>query len=493
MEVYDGADERLLDEDNPSILGFPSVSINIKYPKWPQVLATLIACLGALSGGYVIGFSSPTIPQLKETTPPILLTDDQASWYSSIMTLGAAAGGPVAGLVAGKLGRKAAIMSTAVPTIAGWVLIAWSEHYQWFYVARFLTGVGLGMTCMVVPTYIAEVSSKDLRGMLGGGFQLILTTGVLLAFAVGMLLTWKWMAIVGAGISAFLVLLILFIPESPRWLLAHQQPEKAWLALEWLRRNPEQVDEEYKELTHHLLNQESTGVSLRDFGQPQLYRPLIISLGLMVFQQWSGINAVMFNSKSLLDASFPDHKGIAGWANDGLALVQVLFTLVACIFSDRCGRRVLLLLSSIIMGLSITALGVYFYFTEHLGYNEESLAPLSVSSLCLYIAGFSIGWGAIPWLLMAELFPNNARSTAGAICTAVNWSASFLVTKMFASIQSGLKDYGAFWIFAAIILAGFVFTACLLPETKGKTLDEIQHDFATPRRRNREYRHENTE
>lgn len=225
---------------------------------------------------------------------------------------------------------------------------------------------------------------------------------------------------------------------------------------------------------------------MREWLSPELAKPLTLSIGLMFFQQFTGMNAVIFNAASIFaEAGFKNGKlvGIT------IGLVQFLGTCLACLIIERTGRRILLLIASIVLAASQLGLGMYFeiYIPPH-GDSQSSDALSSISHsveaskiswmslLCLifFNLGHALAWGPIPWLVMSEIFPQRARGPAGSISVLSNWLAAFIVTLTFKNIESSFTVPGAYWFYAGWLLLGFVFVYLLMPETKGKTLEEIE-------------------
>lgn len=225
--------------------------------------------------------------------------------------------------------------------------------------------------------------------------------------------------------------------------------------------------------------------------RPGVHKPLIIGICLMVFQQLSGVNAIMFYANTIFEeAKFKD----SSLASVTVGIIQVLFTAVAALIMDRAGRKLLLALSGVIMVFSMSAFGTYFKLTQsgpsnssHVGLLvpisaepadvHVGLAWLAVGSMCLFIAGFAVGWGPIPWLLMSEIFPLHVKGVATGVCVLTNWFMAFLVTKEFNSIMEILRPYGAFWLTAAFCILSVLFTLTFVPETKGRTLEQITAHF----------------
>ncbi|XP_028411873.1 solute carrier family 2, facilitated glucose transporter member 8-like [Dendronephthya gigantea] len=433
----------------------------------PVVLATLTACLGAVSFGFVLGYVSPVENDLKEK---LHWSDEELTWFTSIQALGCMLGALIGLKTIDKFGRKFNIMACSVPLVAGWIIIAAAKALPHFYVGRFISGLGVGAISLTVPLYIAEISPAKYRGALGSANQLGVTFGALLAYSFGSFLNWHWLAIAGAIPSTIMAIFMIRFPETPRWLIRNGRINDACHALEYLRQTTdEECEDECKEIRCTLDVDER--VSLREFTKPTIYRPFIISIMLMVFQQFSGINAViMYASQMLRDAGLSD----AIVAEIAIGVVQFVGTGIACLIIDKLGRRVLLIFPTILMCVSMAVLGAADYY-DHF--------PKSVTliALCCFITGFSFGFGPIPWLIMSEIFPTNVRGIASGIATQVNWLGVFIVTKFYVNMKHSMHPYGMYWFFAAVCLVSVIYVFIFLPETKGKTLEEVQRLFAAHR------------
>nr|KAG5708353.1 hypothetical protein BaRGS_034384 [Batillaria attramentaria] len=233
------------------------------------------------------------------------------------------------------------------------------------------------------------------------------------------------------------------------------------------------VQDELKDIEEGLDAQEDMSWS-EFFGRAELTRPLFISVMIMVFQQFSGINAVMFYTVSIFDSAIPD---MAYIATNIIGLVQVLATLIACLLMDRTGRRRLLILAGTVMSLTLFVFGLYYRMSDKKMLSDTLNTWIPVVCLTVFIIGFSLGWGPIPMLIMSEIFPTRGRGTAGAIAIFSNWMCAFIVTKEFMTLQLMLGKDGVFYFFSACCAAGVWFVCKYLPETKGKSLEDIELYF----------------
>lgn len=449
--------------------------------------ATFAAVLGPLSFGFVLGFSSPAISDLKNSEDPHLRLDkEMASWFGSIVTLGAAAGGILGGWMVDRIGRKLSLMLCALPFVLGFTLIISAQNVWMLLGGRVLCGLASGVTSLVVPVYISETSHSRVRGTLGSCVQLMVVTGIVAAYLAGMLVGWRWLAVVCSVPPVLMLLLMSFMPETPRYLINQERAAEAMAALRFLRGPDVDHEWEYRQIETSG-GQQGDSLQMSEFRDPAIYKPFLLGVALMFFQQSSGINAIMFYADTIFQEANVQNSRLASVI---VGLVQVAFTAVAALIMDRAGRKVLLLLSGVIMAVSTTLFGVYFRISGAQNNSSGlmgpvllaegpagSLAWLALLSMGLFIAGFAVGWGPIPWLLMSEIFPLRARGAASGVCVVTNWGCAFLVTKIFHELLDLLTPCGTFWLFASFCGLSVLFTVLCVPETKGKTLEQIQSYF----------------
>ncbi|XP_018417567.1 PREDICTED: solute carrier family 2, facilitated glucose transporter member 8 isoform X2 [Nanorana parkeri] len=449
--------------------------------------ATLAAVLGPLSFGFVLGFSSPAISNLEHVEDPRLILDkNMASWFGSIVTIGAAVGGLFGAWMVDRIGRKVSLVICSIPFVLGFTLIISAQSVWMLLGGRLVSGVASGITSLVVPVYISETSHSGVRGLLGSCVQLMVVSGIVGSYIAGMFLEWRWLAVLCSVPPVIMAVFMMFMPETPRYLISQNQRAKALSALSFLRGPDVDHEWEYRQIESGADQQ--GGLKMADLWNPAIYKPFLIGITLMFFQQFTGINAIMFYADMIFEE--------ANFKNSSLAsvivgLIQVVFTAVAALIMDRAGRKILLIISGTIMAVSATLFGVYFKIMEMHAQNASNVPPLTamaessgeqlawlpLASMALFISGFAIGWGPIPWLVMSEIFPLRVRGVASGVCVVTNWGCAFLVTKEFQDMMDSLTSYGTFWLFAAFCALNVLFTVLFVPETKGKSLEQIESHF----------------
>ncbi|KAL6442485.1 hypothetical protein ACFW04_002595 [Cataglyphis niger] len=301
----------------------------------------------------------------------------------------------------------------------------------------------------------------------------------------GMYLDWKSLAVLGASLPIPFLILMFMIPETPRWYISKGKTKMARKSLQWLRGKQADITEELnitEKMHQEYLEMERTNAQslFSELMKKNNLKPLLISLGLMFFQQMSGINAVIFYTVQIFkDAGSTIDENLSTMI---IGLVNLIATFVAAVLIDRLGRKVLLYISAVSMIVTLTVLGGYFY-VKSLGVDVVVVGWLPLLCLIVYVIGFSTGFGPIPWLMMGEILPAQIRGTAASMATAFNWMFTFIVTKTFQDLIDLIGTHGAFWVFASFVVVALIFVICCVPETRGKTLEEIERRFTGPARR----------
>ncbi|XP_055839093.1 facilitated trehalose transporter Tret1 isoform X1 [Episyrphus balteatus] len=441
---------------------------------WTQVLAALTVSLGSM----VVGFSSAyTSPALVSMTNPNLtsfeVTPQAASWVGGVMPLAGLAGGIAGGPFIEYVGRRNTILMTAVPFIIAWLLIACAVNVGLVLAGRALSGFCVGVASLSLPVYLGETVQPEVRGTLGLLPTAFGNIGILVCFIAGTYMNWSSLAFLGGALPIPFLILMFLIPETPRWYVSKNREERARKALKWLRGKQADVEPELKGLLRSQADAErSSGQnSMFELLKKSNLKPLGISLGLMFFQQLSGINAVIFYTVSI----FKD----AGSTIDGnvctiiVGIVNFAATFVATMLIDRLGRKILLYISDIAMIITLFTLGGFFYCKSN-GMDVSSYGWLPLASFVIFVVGFSLGFGPIPWLMMGEILPAKIRGSAASVATAFNWSCTFVVTKTFQDMIDVIGSSGAFWLFGSICFVGLFFVIFYVPETQGKSLEDIE-------------------
>jgi sugar porter (SP) family MFS transporter len=428
-----------------------------------------IAAIGGLLFGYDTGVISGAILFIKEQ---FQLDSTMQEFTVSVVLVGALVGAALGGILGDRFGRRHMIILSAIIFLLGALLTALTPNLSILIFGRIIVGVGIGIASFISPMYISEVAPKSIRGTLVFLNQLALTLGILLAYLVDYLFTtvpggWRWMLGLAVIPALVLGLGMVKMPNSPRWLIMKHRGGQARTVLAKIR-GTAAVDAELAEIHDSLATEGSSSWS--DLFKPALRLPLIIGIGLAIFQQVTGINTVIYYAPTILEFSGIKSVAVSILGTTGIGVINVIFTIVGAWLVDRAGRRPLLLISLSGMAISLGLLALAFQLPQL----ASSLGMAVVVILMLYVASFAIGLGPVFWLLISEIYPLNVRSKAMSVATVANWGANLIVAVTFLSIVQVLGRPGAFWLYAALTVASVLFTYKLVPETKNRTLEQIQ-------------------
>jgi sugar porter (SP) family MFS transporter len=428
-----------------------------------------VAALAGLLFGYDTGVISGALLFIQKDLHAS--TFDQSAIVGSLL-LGAVCGAVAAGYLAGRLGRRRTTVIAGIVFAVSAIASALAPDVWTLVGARFLLGLAVGSASFVAPMYIGELVPPAIRGGLVSLNQLMITIGILTAYIVDFALkdvsnNWRWMLGLGAVPGIALAVGMRLMPESPRWLVERGRDDEAREVLCRARKRDE-VDDELKEIQEVAQDEGSW----RDLLSSSVRPMLVVGLGLAIFQQLVGINTVIYYAPTIFKlAGVSTSSAIAQTVFIGVT--NVVFTIVAVLLLDKIGRRAFLLAGTAGVIVSLVGLGLFFQF----GSIKQSYGWLALASLILYIASFAIGLGPIFWLMIAEIFPLRVRSTAMAACTVANWSFNFLVSFTFLQLIATAGKGGTFFVYAAIGVAALVFFAWKVPETKGRTLEQIESEL----------------
>ncbi|XP_054740674.1 facilitated trehalose transporter Tret1 [Anastrepha obliqua] len=442
-----------------------------------QYFAGMAAAGGALACGSTIGWSSPVQSELTgENDFGITFSTNEYAWIGSLMTLGAATVCIPVGVLITLLGPKWTMMLMVIPFEIGWALMIFAQNKMMMFAARFLTGMAGGAFCVCAPMYCTEISQKEVRGIIGSFFQLLITTGVLVGFTVGAFTKAFMFSIICATLPILFGIIFVFCPDSPFFYVRKDKLEAAQKSMEWLRGKDYDFSGELNEMKaiNAKLKEDPVNVG-QALCRKITLKALGLSISLMLLQQFSGINAVIFYSSSIFASTASNLEPRFSTVIVGVMLVMA--TIVSLFVIDRLGRVPLLLLSSVFQVISIACLSLYFFMKEKDEGSVANLGWLPLLSICIYILMFSVGFGPVPWVFMAEIFSDDIKGIAGSISGTTNWSCAFIVTQVFPILNNSIGGGACFAIFAIISALGGVYIYFCIPETKGKTFTEIQAEL----------------
>ncbi|GFR31422.1 facilitated trehalose transporter Tret1 [Trichonephila clavata] len=438
--------------------------------------AALSALLMGVAMGTTIGYTAPATYDMKNRPDsPFKPSTDDITWIGSALAIGSMPGSLVAGPLADKIGRKSTLIVNILPFVVGWLTISFAKTVGAVIAGRLICGFASGVISVAVPMYCVEISTSKVRGLLGASFQGFVVIGQLVSVIIGSYVSWEFLALAGAGVVTLSLFCFIPFPESPRWLLAHDERKEAVCVMRDLHGVHMNVEEECTKILTDLKNQPKGFLTLNECKHPTIYKPAVIATILMFFHQFSGSNAVLFYSSTIFEASKefmdPEKSSII------LGAVQVVVTLFSNNIVDRAGRKILLILSSSLMSVSLTVLGTYYYISADDKVFQLRYDWIPLCSLISFLFAFALGFGSIPALMAAEMIPLRARSTIGGLILFANSTFAFIITKTFSELEDLVHNYGTFWTYAALSLVGCFFVILVVPETKGKELEDIANYF----------------
>jgi len=430
-------------------------------------LATAVAALGGMLFGYDIGVISGAILFVKKD---FSLSPGLEEIVVSSVLLGSLIGAIAGGMLADRWGRRKLLIITAIVFGSGAIGAALAPDTAWLIVARVIAGIAIGVASFVAPLYISEIAPVAIRGKLVSVNQVALTSGIVISYLIDYAFAdaqaWRWMFALAVVPAAAFGIGLLFIPESPRWLVGCGLADKARAVLRRIRA-PDQVEAELSEIQHSAEQQKANWTELLS---PLLRPAMIVGVGLAVAQQITGINTVIYYAPTIFKFAGLSSASVAILASVGVGIVNVILTIVAMQLIDRVGRRPLLLVSLAGMSLSLIVLGVAFKLPQLSG----SLGWIAVTSLMLYVGSFAVGLGPVFWLILSEIYPLRIRGRAMSVGTVANWSANLIVALSFLTLTQVMGKSATFWLYGIVSIGAWLFAFFLVPETKGKTLEQIE-------------------
>jgi sugar porter (SP) family MFS transporter len=437
-----------------------------------------VTFLAGLLFGYDQGVISGALPLLQADLD---LSTLESEIVTSWVTLGALFGALIAGGTADRIGRRWTAVGAGVLFAAGAVIQAVAPDAGWLTVGRVVTGLGVGVASVVAPLYAAEMAPKSIRGRFVSTYQLAITVGIFLAYLADDALTpsdrWRTMFALAVVPGVALAIGFLVMPESARWLLKMGRRDDARASLRKVD-GAELADAQLTTIETDLEAEALAGqATWGEVFSPTLRRALWVGVGLAVFQQITGINAIIYYANEIFaEAGFTTAEEQAKATLYAVGATNVLATFVAVAWVDRFGRRPLLFTGLVGMAVSLAAVGLSFAALENNPDGEASTVGgiVTVMALVVFIASFAFSMGPIVWTIISEIYPNRVRGRAIAVATAVNWFSAFIVAQFFLSVVDAIGESTTFFLFSAFCVVTYVFVWRLVPETKGRSLEEIQ-------------------
>ena len=440
---------------------------------WLYVVA-IVASLGGLLSGFDTGVISGALLYINETWN---LSDYLQGILVSSVLIGAVIGAATNGILADIFGRKKIIIATALIFITGSILCGLAPNIYVLILSRILVGLAVGIVNFVVPLYLSEVSPKQLRGTLVSLYQWAITAGILFSYLINAafaqaVYSWRWMLFAGVFPGLILLIGMMFLSDTPRWLVSKNQDDEAKKVFQKIEPDID-VDEEIRQIKETLKPEKDTQDQKFRF-KKWMIMPFIVGIGIMFAQICTGINTIIYYAPTIFKIAGFDSNLNAIYATTGIGVVNFLMTVIAIFFTDRLGRKPLLYFGLTGVMLSLLALGCAFQFEHVLGANLKWVA---VGSLVSYIVCFAFSLGPVGWVLVSEVFPLKIRGLAMSICTVSNFAFNFFVVGSFPILINRLGGAITFWGFAAVSFLCILFVFFFVPETKGISLEQIESNW----------------
>ncbi len=440
-------------------------------PSKGHTLYLVVICVVAALGGLLFGFDTAVISgAIGFVRAEFSLSAALMGWTASAALIGCMLGALGAGVVSDRFGRRRVLLLAALLFTMSAAGCGLSRTVTELVLARIVGGLGIGIASMLSPMYIAEVSPAGIRGRLVSLQQFAIITGILAAYFSNSLVLrtslteagkWRWMFAVGAFPAVLFFVLLLGVPESPRWLMKQGREDKARAVLARVG-GADPAGAEVEEIRRTLRGE---GGSLRDVLRPGMRLALLVGVVLAVLQQVTGINAILYYAPEIFKRA---GSGLASAFNDTvwIGIVNMLFTIVAIGLIDRLGRKRLLIGGACGMAAALALVGLAF--------RRGVSGPGLLAVILAYVACFSASLGPVVWVVLSEIFPTKVRGRAMSVATVALWAACFLVSQTFPVLLEGAGSAATFWIYGALCVVTVLFVAAFVPETKGRSLEEIE-------------------
>lgn len=440
----------------------------------------LVVAVIAGFGGFLFGFDSSVIADVKDQVMNQLsLTELQWSLVVSISLLGCVIGIPLSGLFADKVSRRSLLKAVALGFIAGTALCALTNTLYSLLIGRFIIGVCIGIASYIAPLFISEIAPPHRRGTLVLINGLTITFGQAIAYLIGYLLhdysttSWRYLFWMGSVPALILFFGMFFVPHSPRWIMKKHGMDETFKALKRIRPLGYNIQQELDEIHLHL-NPNKANFRLL-FKVPIIF-VLLLGISLGIFQQFSGINAVMYYGPVIFESAgfFPVKNAI--FATFCMGVINFLFTLATLFYIDKLGRRFLLLSGTLIAALSLFVVSMLF------NYPVPGQKYWILGSFSIYVIGYCISVGSLFWVLISEIYPLQVRGIAMSIATVMQWGANFVISISFLAVFQSFGQVITFSIFGSFCLLAFVFVYYFVPETTGISLEKIEEQLMAGKR-----------
>ncbi|XP_052564163.1 facilitated trehalose transporter Tret1-like [Culex pipiens pallens] len=441
-----------------------------------EFVASLAATLCLFMVITTNAWTSPALPKLLADDSPVPITEDEGSWIVAILAIGGLCGPIVAGVTVDRIGRKFTLLATFVPVVIGWTLVGLGDAVGYLYASRFLFGLSYGTAYSVSPIYLGEIASDQIRGTAGTFITVMAKLGYMAVghpavYCIGPYVEYYTYAWISMAAPAIFVLCFFWMPESPHYLIEKQKDAEAAKSLRWLRRRSS-VSEEINAIRTSIQQASANRGSFRELFDPQYRNNIRIVLVLVFAMQFTALLPILSYAQTIFEKISielkPEEMSIV------LGAVQFLAVLFPAVLVDRVGRRPLLLISTAGASLGLLAAAAYFAVETADNIDTTSLGWLAFVALLLFIVFYGLGLATVSFAVLSEIFPVNIRAFANALFTILSALVLFVMVKMFQLTLDNVGPYLPFGMFGVFGLIGGALIYAYIPETKGRSLDEVQ-------------------
>ncbi|XP_065333329.1 facilitated trehalose transporter Tret1-2 homolog isoform X1 [Cloeon dipterum] len=449
-----------------------------------MVASAIVAHGHSVSVGLCQGYSAVLLPQLSSPDSDLgSISVEAASWLAGLGVISNPLGAVIGGTLAELFGRKTTLLISALPYVLGWLLIAAANDLYWLGLGRFVTGfaVGLGSISYV---YVAEVSSPEHRGTLAATGPILVSLGVLIAYSLGASLSWRFVALAAAVVALCTGLISVLLPESPPWLMAHGREKKATEALSWLRNSPDKAIAEVDAIRLKEIEkgepQTTKGNRLKEFFnaimEPCVWKPFFILVTFFFFQEGSGIYIILFYAVDVInEVGAGDDDALVSIS---MGVARLVMSIVGACMLCKFKRKTLAATSALLMTLVMACMSAYEYLFSSFAFEDRIVRWFPAACILLHVCVSMMGMLQLPWIMTSELFPLRVRSVAVGLVTAIAHLLIFASVKTYPGLLFALGLPGTLALFTCASLGAAIFALVFLPETKDKTLGEIETDFS---------------
>jgi sugar porter (SP) family MFS transporter len=441
------------------------------------LIVSIVAGFAGILFGYDTGVISGAILYIQKE---FIISPQMNGIVVGMVLVGAFAGALLSGHLSDVVGRKRLLVVDTMIFIAGTAMCGLASSIWMLIVGRIVVGVAIGVSSYSAPLYIAEIAPPKHRGALVSLNQLALAIGILISYLVDYHFShtgdWRAMFLVGILPAAGLLVGMIMLPYSPRWMASHGKDVAALRILKKIRGTALQAEDELREIKDSLRTQSGSWAELF---KPFIRPALLVGVGLAILQQATGINTILYYAPTIFTSTGVMNASNSIYATILVGVVFTLFTIVSLFIIDRWGRRIILMTGISLMAVSLLVMSLAFF---HAGVTGKILKWTMITSMMIYIVGFSISLGPVMWLMFSEVFPLRVRGFGASLCTAVNWAANWAVTVSFLSIVEWFGQGTAFFMYFIVCIVSLAFVYWIVPETRGVTLEHIEASLYSGRK-----------